>query len=290
MFSKEERNKERNVDELIPFLEEKENEKAALVREHELFCRETNSCFESEEAKMLIEIHDDFLTAEMFKIQETINFRVCCTPLPWSCFPATLERLKSYQAQRDQRKMQEEQRKRERQIQEEQREQARELRRKEQLEETRQAIILEKRVRRSLQDQRLISRANTKYSFTSFCIKIGLGFALGLFILPQAFILITVLTLLAVIGAHKHRHAVINAGKHYQFPEDLENLDGHFQARVAALHAGIKAKTWKGYAESFSQPLTYYRFNREFKAGMIQAMTENKPVMDAVEKYARSSM
>ena len=90
----------------------------------------------------------------------------------------------------------------------------------------------------------------------------------------------------ALLGAYvggSYRNSVIEAGKKYRFKEDVEAVQDQWYAKdtTEALKAGVEAATWKGYFNSFGHAPSH-NHPKEFKAGMIQAITQNEEVVNAI--------
>ena len=149
--------------------------------------------------------------------------------------------------------------------------------------------LKEKTAKIEAHDKQLVEKAHKNYSVWHKTLgaltALGICFAIAPAI-PTTAAAYAILAGAALLGAYvggSYRNSVIEAGKKYRFKEDVEAQQDQWYANdtIDALKAGVEAATWKGYFNSFGHAPSH-NHPKEFKAGMIQAITQNEEVVKAI--------
>lgn len=277
---------EENLDKLIEALTDNEQKVQAAKDAHEARCTKAKN------RPTVIEQADKDLRSKLLELESAMSLFRNGLQLPYNC-PRKLEEVKVFKAQYlkneaeriAREKVQEEENKKYQEKYEAEYALAL-LNREKQARATK-----EQEAKIEAHDKQLGEKADKKYSVWHKTLGAALALAVCFIIspaLPTSAAAYTILAGAALFGAalgQMFRNATINAGKFYRFQADVDHLSNYYQPRAeektAALKAGVEAATWKGYFNSFTNGAAYRQPN-EFRAGMIQAITENEEVVKAI--------
>lgn len=274
-----------NIDKLIEALTENETKVTAAKDAHERRCSKPNV------RPATLTQADLDLRAKLNELESAMNLFRQNLELPYGC-PRKLEEVKVFKAQYLKA---EQEREAYAKISEEE---SKKINEKYKAEDALNALKQEKYEREQKEkkdkidghDKKLEENAHKKYSFMHKTVGAVIAIAICLLItqaLPVTAAAYMIFAGAALFGAsigQIYRNSVIDAGKKYRFKEDVDYLNECYRPErpTAAMKAGVEAATWKGYFNSFKPSSEAWAYPVEFRAGMIQAITENEEVVNAI--------
>lgn len=279
---------EENLDKLIAKLEENEIKIQAAKDDHDKRCTKANK-----NSAVIAQAEKD-LRIKLNELDSAMQLFRRDLALPYYC-PAKLEELKVFKAKylKDEA---------ERPAREKAAEEANKKYQEQfEVQKALELLNLEKAAREKKEaevkvqahDKQLDENAHKKYGVWHKTLGAALAIAVYFAIspaLPVTAAAYTFLTAAVLFGAalgQIYRNSVIGAGKQYRFKADIDAIKEdswnprEANEKVAALKAGVDAADWKGYFNSFKNEAACRR-PVEFKAGMIQAITQNEEVVKAI--------
>ncbi len=274
-----------NMDKLIEALTENETKVNAVKEAHDKRCSKANT-----RPAILLQADQD-LRNKLNELESAMNYFRVNLELPHGC-PRKLEEVKAFKAQYLKNEQEREARAK---VSEQEAKKAKEkyqaenalyILRQEKLERD----AKEKKEKIEGHDKKLEENAHKKYGFMHKTV--GAVVAVAICFLMTQTIPVTAAAYIILAGAalfgasigQIYRNSVIDAGKRYRFKEDVDLVNQLYRSEIptAALKAGLEAATWKGYFNSFKPSSAAWSRPVEFKAGMIQAITENEEVVSAI--------
>jgi hypothetical protein len=277
-----------NIDKLIEALTENETKVNAAKDAYERRCSKANA------RPAILSQADQDLRAKLIELESAMNLFRRNLELPNGC-PRKLEEVKVFKVQYLKAEQEKEARAK---VSEQEHKKAQEKYKAEDElyrlnnEKTKRETEA-KQAKINTYDTKLTENAHKKYGFMHKTVGAVIAVAICLLItqtIPVTAAAYIILTGAALFGAgigQTYRNSVIDAGKIYRSKEDVESLDlldksYRPEIRTQALKAGVEAATWKGYLKSFKPNNAGWDLPLEFRAGMIQAITENEEVVTAI--------
>lgn len=275
-----------NLDKLIEMLVEHEQKVQTAKEDHEKRCTKANK------RTAIIEQADKDLHSKLIELDSALALYRRGLELPYNC-PRKLEEVKVFKAQFLKNEAEKDAR---------QKAAAEESKKQQERWKAQDALYLlnqekaarekkEQETKIEAHDKQLNEKAAKNYSVWHKTLGAAIAVAVCFMISPAlpvtaaAYAFFAAAALFGASLGQIYRTSVIDAGKSYRFKADVDNLQDYWKYRledkVSALKAGVEAASWKGYFNSFGNGPSYTH-TKEFRAGMIQAVTQNEEVVKAI--------